>query len=73
MIERLSTDIMALAKATIITPITISNVLDINFGNVEIQAVTVAKLEDNDNNRHSLNDGRTLIINIITHYLNLFT
>jgi len=73
MIEGLSTDIMALAKATIITPITISNVLDINFGNVEIQAVTVAKLEDNDNNRHSLNDGRTLIINIITHYLNLFT
>ena len=73
MIDELSTDIMALAKATIITPITISNVLDINFGNVEIQAVTVAKLEDNDNNRHSLNDGRTLIINIITHYLNLFT
>ena len=73
MIEGLSTDIMALAKATIITPITISNVLDINFGNVEIQAVTVAKLEDNDNNRHSLYDGRTLIINIITHYLNLFT
>lgn len=73
MIERFSTDIMALAKTTIITPITISNILDMNFGNVEIQAVTVNKFEDNDNHRHSLNDGRTLIINIITHYLNLFT
>jgi hypothetical protein len=36
---------MVLAKATIIAPITISNVLDMNFGNLEIQAGTADKLE----------------------------
>ena len=45
MIEVLSTNIMVLAKATIIAPITISNVVDMNFRNVAIQAGTADKLE----------------------------
>jgi|TARA_B110000967_G_scaffold64023_1_gene66006 hypothetical protein len=64
---------MVLAKATIIAPITISNVVDMNFRNVAIQAGTADKLEDYNNNEDSKNLDRTLIINIISNYLNLFT
>ena len=43
------------ATTTIIAPVTIANVLDINFRNVAIQARIVDKLEDKNNDVDSTN------------------
>jgi len=43
------------ATTTIIVPITIANILDINFRNVAIQARIVDKLEDKNNDVDSTN------------------
>ena len=55
MIMELSKSEITKATATIIVPITIANVLDINFSNVDIQAGTVDKLEDKNNDVDSIN------------------
>jgi hypothetical protein len=73
MIMGLSKSEIAKATATIIAPITIVNILDINFGNVAMQARTADKLKDKNISKNSISDDRTLIIKAITHYLTLFT
>jgi hypothetical protein len=49
------------------------NAIDMNFGNVAIPPGIAYKLEGQNNDGNSINDERTLIINVIVHYLHLFT
>ena len=55
MIMELSKSEITKATTTIIAPVTIANVLDINFRNVAIQARIVDKLEDKNNDVDSTN------------------
>jgi hypothetical protein len=65
----------SIAKVTvpIIASITIANAVDMNFGNIAIQAKIVDKFEDKNNDGASINDDRALIIKVIAKYLQLFT
>jgi len=55
MIMELSKSEITKVTTTIIVPITIANILDINSRNIAIQAGTVDKLEDKNNDVDSIN------------------
>jgi hypothetical protein len=60
MIVGCSNNAMAQVTLTIIAPITIANEVDMNFGNVAIQAGIADKLEDQNNDGGSINGDSTL-------------